>query len=221
MHMPRPFCRALVLLAALGLSGCVGIAHTLIPVPPLQVQLQTTPTATAMGQIDVLRPEFWADGQTFVALVKDSLVSDKVAYEWQAASLSKVRATEVVFPKEERYIGFPVFIIPWGPSNESSRKRRIFLRVANDDELYRVSITGDKAVIEVTSLAAARRNLPPALQGPRPVPPAPEWRAWSEAEEEFYKSITWRESRRISVNGLQRSDSRDVLSLQVGNKIDG
>jgi hypothetical protein len=219
--MPRRFRHALTVVAGLGLTGCVGIAHTLVSVPPLEVQLQSGPEAGAPERVDVLRPQFWADGQTFLAVVKDSLVTDKVAYEWQPASLGDAHVAQVLFPKEERYVGFPIFIIPFAPSNESSRNRRIFVRIAREDELYRISITGNKAVSEVTSLSAARRRLPAALQGARPTPPAPEWRTWSEAEEDFYKSVNWTKSRRISVRALQRNENRDILSLQVGGKVGG
>ena len=178
------------------------------------------PNNSPSATLDVIRPEFWADGQTFLAIVKDSLVRDGVAYEWRSVNANQGLGTPVMFQKEERYIGFPVFIVPLPPSAETSRNRRLFVRNGSD-EIYRISVAGDRAVAETTSLSKARASLPAALLGARPNPPAPEWRAWSEAEEEFYRNVKWTESARLSVLQLRRDSDRDVLSLQIANKVGG
>lgn len=208
-----------MLLITSALTGCFGIAHKFVSVPQLEVQVRT-PSNSSSETLDVIRPEFWADGQTFLAIVKDSLVRDGVPYEWRSVTANEGFGTPVMFQKEERYIGYPVFIVPLPPSAESSRNRRLFFR-AGSDEIYRISIAGDKAVAEATSLSKARASLPAALLGARPKPLTPEWRTWDEAEEEFYRNVKWTESVRLSVLQLRRDSDRDVLSLQIANKVGG
>jgi hypothetical protein len=184
-------------------------------VPPLQVKLTLRGYSSEGVGIDIVRPEFWLDGQTFFDFVKDSLVSDKRTYEWRSLTV-KEPTTGLVFAKEQRHIGFPFFILPLPRSGESNRNRTIFVRIEGESELYRISITGNNAIAEMTSLIDARANVPTPLFGTDLTV-----EARSKVEANFYARAEWSQAHQVSVLELRRGDDRDVLSLEIENKLEG
>jgi hypothetical protein len=121
---------------------------------------------------------------------------------------------QVAFPEEKRYIGFPVAIVPMGPSRESTQTRVFFLRCGRENEVLRIQIVSEKVRIEEANLLKARSGLPSELLGPRPSPPSAEWKKWLEAEEGFYQSIRWKSSGRLHVSMLRRQHDQDFVALE-------
>jgi hypothetical protein len=198
------------------LAGCFGIAHSIVTVPKLDIVVASPVSLQApRTSVEIIRPEFWAESQVFLAIVKDSLSSNDCACNVRAVPLSGPVGGEVSFPPEKRYVGFPIFIIPWGPPGESSRNRVIFLRTNPASDLYRITVVRRYVKVERCDMRLARTELPVALQGNRPSPPSPQWNSWYEAESVFYRSIQWVEADNVRVLRLDRNDERDFLSFQV------
>jgi len=198
------------------------LAHSLVSMPPLVVEMHH-PSGKVLEPISIklVRPEFWAESQTFLALVNDSLATDRVAYESLTVTVKDANAVRASFEKEERYIGFPVVIVPLGPSKEATQDRTLFLRLGSDDSVFRITISGTTAVVKATSTTEARRRLPSELRGIRPTPTNPNWRSWHDAETSFYKSTSWVESDQITVFGLERNQGSDKLLLNIRSNANG
>src|SRR5438876_11235481 len=118
--MRRSLHRAAAVLVASILAGCVGIAHTLVTVAPLRARLDGSDAWAASGRnIYVVRPAFYGEGTAFVALVKESVVSDVPVTDWRAVSTTMNQPLVAEFPEEKRYIDFPVLLIPLPPRPET------------------------------------------------------------------------------------------------------
>jgi hypothetical protein len=202
-------------LAAAGLTGCFGIAHTWVHVPPLEVHVGTAGQTTNSDiAVDVVRAEFYGNSQALVALVTDGVEDKYPPYERRTLRTSGT-TTALTFAKEDRYVGFPLFIIAIPPSEETSRSPTVFFRVASSGVLHRVDVIGSKATARTAKLADARAKLPPVLKGVRPSPPDPQWRIWFDAETKFYESVEWQPSSGFSVIDVKRAPERDLLVVRI------
>src|SRR5207248_8678467 len=138
--------------AGLLLAGCIGIGHISVSVPPLAINARST----ASFEIDVLCPKFYAEPQTFVALVTSSLEPDARHYDWKRLQLSPPTSTRAACRNESRYIGFPVVLfLPTWPSSKVAKARRLFVHVANDNVIHRIGRLGGSARIESVRLDVA------------------------------------------------------------------
>jgi hypothetical protein len=170
----------------------------------------------AAGQaVDVVRAEFYGESQALVALVTDDVEDKYPSYERRTLN-TPGPTTPLIFAKEDRYIGFPLFIVAIPPSEETSKSRTVFFRVASSGALYRVDVRGGIATARTTKLADARAKLPPVLKGVRPTPPDPHWHIWFDAETKFYESIEWQQSQGLSIMNVKRTPERDVLVVRIG-----
>jgi hypothetical protein len=218
MQHARPVIRLCSVLAATAtLTGCFGIAHTSVNVPPLEVRVDRPDKA--IGIVEVVRPEFYGENQALLALVTDA-VDDKYPPYDRRSLRTSANATPLIFPKEDRYIGFPLFVVGIPPSEETSKKHTVFFRIGSNGDVHRVDIRGNKVTVQKTSLATARSKLPAVLNGMRPTPPDPRWRIWFDAESKFHDSLQWEPSSELSVIELRRTPERDVLIVKIAEKHD-
>lgn len=192
------------------LAGC--IAHVSVNVPPLEVRVEgTDKTAGTALVVDVVAAEFYGEMEALTALVTDGIKDKYPSYERQTLRMPAATTTPLIFPGEDRYIGF--MLIP--PSEDTKTQRTVFFRVGANGDIHRVEVSGSTATVRKTNLAHARAALPPILQGVRPAPPSPRWDTWFEAERKFNDSLEWEQSSELSIVDLRRTPERDVLVVKI------
>jgi hypothetical protein len=127
----------------------------LVFVAPLELHMDVTDANLHGRRIDLVRPGYYGQPEAFVDLVRESIPGDGLLYDWRRISVSDARPIRVVFPGERRYIAFPVFIVPLGPSDDAARSRTIFVWLQEDADVYRVTVVGKKVVTERANLSKA------------------------------------------------------------------
>jgi hypothetical protein len=204
------------ILATALLSGCFGIAHVNVLVPKLELEIAQTASAQAEAfPVDIVRPGFGSESQTFLAIVKQSVTRSDLAYEVRSIDAAAGSPVQVTFPEEKRYVGVPVAIVPMNPSRESTESRVFFLSRGGENEVLRIRIVGEEVRIEEANLLEARSDMPSVLLGQRPGPLSDDWKKRIEAEVEFYQSIRWKNSGRLRVSMLRRQLDQDLVALEL------
>ncbi len=101
--------RALLFLFTLLLTGCVGIAHVKVDMPPLVVQgvlIDQSGQPIANQVITVALSDFYAQERTFEALHGDMAAKDQHGYRYCEVHSGPQGEFVCRLPGESRYIGF-------------------------------------------------------------------------------------------------------------------
>ena len=193
---------ALLVLVSSVLAGCLPIApaHKTVEVPPLEVRFHGLPPEESAA-LAIVRAQ--VPYETFVDILKSdgrlgrypTNVGGNVAY--------------IEFGAESRYTAVPaISFLPDDPNYGKEHTLFVHLR-PGDDDLYRISIEGRKAVVRKTSLSRAQQTLPSAFEEPR----GPVYRKIP--KHDYYQTVKWTASDSVVVENFGRGAERDVLSVRM------
>ena len=201
-----------VALSCLLVGGCVGIGHIQVSVPELSLSVRST---TAESTIDLVCADFYAEAESFVALVNQSLSNQNNSYDWKRLHVGS-NETHVTCRKESRYIGFTVIaFLPTAPSSQTAKSRDLFVHVAGESTLYRVQVSGGTVRVESTNLDDAKRKYPALLNEPEPAPLQPEWSERIQLRNDYYSEAKWQPSKRIVITRVEADNEGAIKSLLI------
>jgi hypothetical protein len=185
-----------------------------VSVPALAINARSV----NLFDVDLLCPKFYAEPETFVAVVARSLERDALRYDWKRIQITPPASTRAACRSENRYMGYPVVVfVPidlFRPSSKVAKGRRLFVHIDDENMLYRISHFGGPVRVESTSLEVARRDFPRELNGPEP--PAgytPAWLGWLRLTDEYYRSLKWQRADRIAISDVEIDSDGAVLSI--------
>jgi len=125
------------------LAGCIP-GHISVSVPALAINARSV----NLFDVDLLCPNFYAEPETFLAVVTRSLEYDALHYDWKRIQIIPPASTRAACRSEHRYIGYPVVMfVPidlFRPSSRVAKGRRLFVHIANEDVLYRIARLGGR-----------------------------------------------------------------------------
>ncbi len=186
----------------------------------IQVENSTTKDSFPL-EFELLRPKYALASIALLQIIKNSKEYDAVDGEKATISVESGEMVEISFPKERRYVGFPVVIVPLGPNPDQSRKRVLFIRNTSKNLLYRVLLLGEHATVNVADLSDEQNKLPPLLKGDTPDYGTPDNDEWYDELSEFNKNFKWKPSSNWSVTILHRTEDRDQIGLIYKEEKDG
>ena len=195
------------------LAGCPG--HISVSVPALAINAESV----NVSDIDLLCPNFYAEPETFVAVVTHSLEHDARHYDWKRIPLIPATSTRGACRSERRYIGFPVIaFVPaalFRPSSKVANGRRLFVHVDNENVLYRIGPLTDSVRVESISLEVAQNDFPRELNGPEPRVSTPAWNDRLRLTAKYYWALKWQRSDRIAINNVEMDSEGAVRSIRM------
>ena len=206
-----------VFMVVLLCSGCVGIAHRSVQVPPLDIDVH----ASQAYEIEILCPEFYAGSSTLIEVIGGSLNKKSHRYDWRQVGTHSSNAVSTTCRKEDRYLGSLVvlfFVI--GPNDKESRSRSLYVRVSDANKLYRIDHLADGAKVEELDLLGLHEQFPPMLNLPEPSATSTRSSEYYSVRMQYYNSLKWRPSNRISLSNVQSDGDGAVLSVQMTIKED-
>ena len=165
--------------------------------------------------VDFVCANFYGEPETFVALASHGPSSQDRGYDWKRVVIGST-PTRTTCRKDDRYLGFPVFIlVPTAPSAETRNSRSVFVHVPGEGTLYRSRMSGKSVRIEAASLEEAKRRFPNQLNEPDPAPLSPEWRQRIKLRSDYYSSTKWSPSDRIAITQVETGPEGEILSITM------
>jgi hypothetical protein len=201
-----------VALSCLLVAGCVGIGHIQVSVPEVRLNVRST---TAELTIDLVCPDFYAEAESFVALVSQSLSTQSNRYDWKRLIVGS-NETHATCREESRYIGLPVIaFLPTAPSSQTAKSRALFVHVAGENTLYRLQVNGSAVRVESTNFDDAKRKYPALLNQPEPASLEPGWSERIQLRSDYYSAAKWQPSKRIVITRVEADNEGAITSLAI------
>lgn len=193
-----PISIALALLA----GGC-GLAHVEANVPAFEVSGRATTSHGNPAKLTIVEAGHYSEDDAFLALLVNKPRYFLKTHAWKEAALRDNGAFRVELPKQRRYIGF--VILP--PRENTLHRRLIFVRLASDQFIFRLGVTGTDVRVEKIKIAHARLSMPPSMAKEYP---------GHELNRRFYDSLKWSPATNVRLVNVSRSKNRDVLKIEIG-----
>ncbi len=211
---------AIVAMLSAFLPGCIGIAHVLVDVAPVAIEVsQTSESRHGSHKIELVCLHYMGDSDAFVRLLSPNPPVSSGFYDWYLVE-AKGQPVQFNCAGEKRYIGFPFIpLIPMGPTPEASKSRYLFLRVDSSERLFRVAVVGRKGSVTHTDLASARASAPPLLFEPTPKLGSPRqtdlFLEHVSRQSEYYRSVQWTKSDGAEVAEVTSDVNGDISSIKI------
>jgi hypothetical protein len=200
------------------LTACFGLAHEKVRVPPFEINCRVISQVKNHEEVFLVHmavPEFYGQSDAFLALV-DSSFDDGVGYDRREFTVDSEGTFQILLREENRYIGFPLCVFPFPPSEDTSRSRTVLFWFEGGKNIYRIKLKETRAIAERTDISLARLQLPDYISGPtvdtKSTNPDTEF---IEAKIEFYRGIKWEPAPHISIQDVKRTDHLDVLNFDI------
>lgn len=190
------------------LAGCVGLAHVRDTVPPLDVTVRIEPRTHGPAEITIVEPEFYAESKAFLAVLNDSSYGAHESFAWRRLRAGADGTFHAAFPEWERYIGF---ILPFGPGEEITRRRVLFIRLDGGRTIFRVTIVEDVVAADEADIASAFSRMPEALAKRAGKLSQERW----DQQQGFYDDVGWERAEAIHMLTVSRSEDRDDLEIEI------
>jgi hypothetical protein len=202
------------ILPCLLVAGCWGIGHVNVLVSPLHVEaLFVQPEGMHARRVTIAHAHYYGEDRLFADLLRGTLDPDGHSYTFVLEHLSGSQTLAHTFPEDHRYVGFPVLLVPLGPSRRSTESRTLFMMLEGETTIYRINIRGSRArasyaEVDQLDLPASPRSVPAHGES------LADWQALVAAEHQFYRNVNWQRAAQIEIAEVRRSDEQDFLAVR-------
>jgi hypothetical protein len=164
--------------------------------------------------LQILLPEFYAEPDAFLDLLGGQ-GDGGLPSQWRRVRPDQNGVFQTSFDCEWRYIGFPVGPFMGPPSATITRRRILFIRQEEGDNVFRVTIEGEERGVESTSLTAARASLRALGLGPLRISSQGSGVETIGRVLNFYQRIRWRTASESRIVHPSRAEDRDAIVVEI------
>ncbi len=214
----RQFIRLIVVVTlTVAMSGCFGLAHVQVTVPPLEIKCTvlnaTKDTNESFRSVLIVVPDFYGESEAFASLVNGNITQDAL-YQWQKADSDKDNKISASFHEERRYIGS---MFPFSPSRDTMESRTLFIWPEGSSSLYRIKLHGNQAITEKTDIKILKESQPAAIKDSTKNKAGISRETEIEHEIAYYRNAKWSKAERLKILENLRSKNLDKLIIELKN----
>ncbi|MEW5980600.1 MAG: hypothetical protein AB1898_32880 [Acidobacteriota bacterium] len=188
-------------------------------VPPLSLDGDVIGYGTGAQDpefVTVMAPEYYMSSDALLILA-DSRLGPRPSCTRLDLPIDAKGHFRATIDEEDRYIGFPVLFPPIiGPSKKKNEMREFFMALEGGDCIYRVSVEGNSATVQRTSLLDVQRRLRDLIQECEIAAKNRDRDfSWAEEEIKFYENTKWCRAEEVVAVVVNRSSNIDSIILKV------